>query len=602
MTEKKQNMICEEPFYDLGNEPKTNKDTYAEYDDFHYCSDPYAAAYRSFTPRQMPSLEKIIEKMLTDKLSKLNETASASTPVYKGEDELKFNTLLEDQQTKGSCLAGSSLNNYNKLKKNHSKLNQTIETVTENGFNQKNNQTANPTICSKYSQKMCQKSIKKVNKIQEQDKFSEVKKKVPNLYFVDTNKAYMENLLEHNDINADSPDRQYCSQPNNVSYCPASSRETISLEKVIDDIITTKIETLTEMEKVWSPLKETASDIIYDNRKEIKEADHTHLAQGSLNQEQHDIEKNYLATANAINCEELQIKNTGIRGQPKQKIPLPTPRKNRQVFDKKDDQANGLEEAVKVKSRTFDEAMYEDVDADHTHLAQGSLNQEQRDIDKNYLATANAINCEELQIKNTGIHGKPKQKRPLPTPRNNRQVFYKKDDQANGLEEAATVKSSSFDEAIYEDIGLVCLNSGYHQFPQNEEDIYIDNMNLLKKVPVNKDVSHSKEEMSQTCKLQEDGSMNWLGSAKDNLLKKTLAENEFLKSKIDKAIGELKKKATLSYFPDESEVNLSILSFFNTIFCYSDALIDAALKLDAYISRLFLQKLLRFDNTNYYLW
>ena len=504
-------MICEEPFYDLGNESKTNKDTYAEYDDFHYCSDPYAAAYRSFTPRQMPSLEKIIEKMLTDKLSKLNETATASTPVYKGEDELKFNTLLEDQQTKGSCLAGSSLNNYNKLKKNHSKLNQTIETVTENGFNQKNDQTANPTICSKYSQKMCQKSIKKVNKIQEQDKFSEVKKKVPNLYFVDTNKAYMENLLEHNDINAESPDRQYCSQPNNVSYCPASSRETISLEKVIDDIITTKIETLTEMEKVWSPLKETASDVIYDNRKEIKEADHTHLAQGSLNQEQHDIEKNYLATANAINCEELQIKNTGI-------------------------------------------------------------------------------------------HGKPKQKRPLPTPRNNRQVFYKKDDQANGLEEAATVKSSSFDEAIYEDIGLVCLNSGYHQFPQNEEDIYIDNMNLLKKVPVNKDVSHSKEEMSQTCKLQEDGSMNWLGSAKDNLLKKTLAENEFLKSKIDKAIGELKKKATLSYFPDESEVNLSILSFFNTIFCYSDALIDAALKLDAYISRLFLQKLLRFDNTNYYLW
>ena len=595
-------MICEEPFYDLGNEPKTNKDTYAEYDDFHYCSDPYAAAYRSFTPRQMPSLEKIIEKMLTDKLSKLNETATASTPVYKGEDELKFNTLLEDQQTKGSCLAGSSLNNYNKLKKNHSKLNQTIETVTENGFNQKSNQTANPTICSKYSQKMCQKSIKKVNKIQEQDKFSEVKKKVPNLYFVDTNKAYMENLLEHNDINAESPDRQYCSQPNNVSYCPVSSRETISLEKVTDDIITTKIETLTEMEKVWSPLKETASDIIYDNRKEIKEADHTHLAQASLNQEQRDIEKNYLATANAINCEELQIKNTGIRGQPKQNIPLPTPRKNRQVFDKKDDQTNGLEEAVKVKSRTFHEAMYGNVDADHTHLAQGSLNQEQRDIDKNYLATANAINCEELQIKNTGIHGKPKQKRPLPTPRNNRQVFYKKDDQANGLEEAATVKSSSFDEAIYEDIGLVCLNSGYHQFPQNEEDIYIDNMNLLKKVPVNKDVSHSKEEMSQTCKLQEDGSMNWLGSAKDNLLKKTLAENEFLKSKIDKAIGELKKKATLSYFPDESEVNLSILSFFNTIFCYSDALIDAALKLDAYISRLFLQKLLRFDNTNYYLW
>ena len=549
-------MICEEPFYDLGNESKTNKDTYAEDDDFHYCSDSYAAAYLSFTPRQMPSLEKIIEGMLTDKLSKLKETATASTPVYKGEDELKFNTLLEDQQTKGSCLAGSSLNNYNKLKKNHSKLNQTIETVTENGFNQKSNQTANPAICSKYSQKMCQKSIKNVNKIQEQDKFSEVKKKVPNLYFVDTNKAYMENLLEHNDINAESPDRQYCSQPNNVSYCPVSSRETISLEKVIDDIITTKIEMLTEMEKVWSPLKETASDIIYDNRKEIKEADHTHLAQASLNQEQRDIEKNYLATANAINCEELQIKNTGIRGQPKQNIPLPTPRKNRQVFDKKDDQANGLEETVKVKSRTFHEAMYGNVDADHTHLAQGSLNQEQRDIDKNYLATANTINGEELQIKNTDIHGKPIQKRPLPTPRNNRQVFYEKDDQANGLEEAAKVKSSSFDEAIYEDIGLVCLNSGYHQFPQNEEDIYIDNINLLKKVPVNKDVSHSKEEMSQTCKLQEDGSMNWLGSAKDNLLKKTLAENEFLKSKIDKAIGELKKKATLSYFPDESEVNL----------------------------------------------
>ena len=276
---------------------------------------------------------------------------------------------------------------------------------------------------------MCQKSIKKVNKIQEQDKFSEVKKKVPNLYFVDTNKAYMENLLEHNDINAESPDRQYCSQPNNVSYCPVSLRETISLEKVIDDIITTKIETLTEMEKVWSPLKETASDIIYDNRKEIKEADHTHLAQASLNQEQRDIEKNYLATANAINCEELQIKNTGIRGQPKQNIPLPTPRKNRQVFDKKDDQANGLEETVKVKSRTFHEAMYGNVDADHTHLAQGSLNQEQRDIDKNYLATANTINGEELQIKNTDIHGKPKQKRPLPTPGSSRQVFYKEDDQ-----------------------------------------------------------------------------------------------------------------------------------------------------------------------------
>ena len=362
MTEKKQNMISEEPVYDLGNESKTNKDMYAEDDDLHYCSDSYAAAYLSFTPRQMPSLEKIIEKILTDKLSKLNKKpATASTPVYKGEDELKPNTLLEDQQTKGSCLAGSSLNIYN-----HSKLNKTIETVAENSFNQKINQTANPTICSKHSYKH---------------------------------------------INAESIDRQYCSQPNNVSYCPVSPRETISLEKVIDYIITAKIKPLTEMEKVWSPLKETASDIIYDNRKGMKGADHTHLAQASLNQEQRDIEKNYLATANAINCEELQIKNTGIRGQPKQKIPLPTPRKNRQVFDKKDDQANGLEEAVKVKSRTFHEAIYRNADADHTHLAQGSLNQEQRDIGKNYLATANAINCEELQIKNTDIHGKPKQKK-----------------------------------------------------------------------------------------------------------------------------------------------------------------------------------------------
>ena len=211
---------------------------------------------------------------------------------------------------------------------------------------------------------------------------------------------------------------------------------------------------------------------------------------------------------------------------------------------------------MKVKSRTFHEAMYGNVDADHSHLAQGTLNQEQRDVGKNYLATANAINCEELQIKNTDIHGKPKQKRPLPTPGSSRQVFYKEDDQVNSLEEAAKVKSSSFDEAIYKDIGLVYLNSSYQQFHQNEEDIHIDNMNLPKKDPFNKDVSQSKEEMSQTCKIQEDGSMNWLGSAKDNLLKKNLAENEFLKSKIEKAIVELKKKATLSYFPDDSEVNL----------------------------------------------
>ena len=135
-------------------------------------------------------------------------------------------------------------------------------------------------------------------------------------------------------------------------------------------------------------------------------------------------------------------------------------------------------------------------------------------------------------------------------------MFYKEDDQVNSLEEAAKVKSSSFDEAIYKDIGLVYLNSSYQQFHQNEEDIHIDNMNLPKKDPFNKDVSQSKEEMSQTCKIQEDGSMNWLGSAKDNLLKKNLAENEFLKSKIEKAIVELKKKATLSYFPDDSEVNL----------------------------------------------
>ena len=150
----------------------------------------------------------------------------------------------------------------------------------------------------------------------------------------------------------------------------------------------------------------------------------------------------------------------------------------------------------------------------------------------------------------------PNKKKPLPTPRSKRQVFDKEDDQANGLEQAAKVKSSSFDEAIYEDIDLVCLNSGYQQVHKNEEDIHIDNMNLLKKDPFNQDVSHSKEEMSQTCKLQEDGSMNCFGSEKDNLLKKTLAKNEFLKSMIEETIGELKKKTTLSYFPDESEVNL----------------------------------------------
>ena len=448
VAETKRDVNWEEAVYDQVSEFETNNETFGKDDDFKYCSDPYDVAYRSCTPRQMLSLENVIERLLTEKLPVLKETAASCTPLYKRESELNFNALLEDQQAKVSYLAGATSNNYDKLEINPAKLNQIIETAKKNSFDNKDRQAENTNICSKYSPKMVesspQKLIKKV-KLEEQDKILEVKKKEENTIFVDETYDYTKNSLEYNNNNADNYDRYYCSDPNNVPYRPVTPRETISLEKVIDNIITKKIATLTEAEKTKVPENKTASDIIYVNTKEIKVADHNNLAQASLN-----------------------------------------------------------------------------------------------------------------------MCSNNKQKRPLPAPRNNRQVLYKKNDQDKDLEKVVEGKSSNFEESVHGNVGQPGLNTGHHPFQQNEEELLKDHMHLLKNFPVNKDISHSKREIFPTPQLQKGQSLNWHDSAKENLLKRTLAENEFLKSKIEKAMGELKKKATLSYFPDESEVNLFLLRQRNT--------------------------------------
>ena len=443
VAETKQNVNWEEVIYDNVSEYETNSETYEKDDDFKYCSDPYDVAYRSCTPRQMLSLENLIERVLTEKLPVLKETTSACTPPYKRQNELNFNALLKDQQEKVSYLAGATSNNYDKLEMNPSKLKQSNETAWENSFDNKDHQLEHTNMGSKSPPKMLQfspqKLIKKV-KLEEQDKILEVKKKEENTIFVDKKFDYLKNSLEYNDKNAYNYDRYYCSDPNNVPYRPVTPREAISLDKVIDNIITEKIATLTEAEKARVPVNKTAGDIIYVNRKEIEVADPNHLAQASLNM-----------------C------------------------------------------------------------SNH------------------------------------------KQKRPLPAPRNNRQLLYKKNDQYKDLEKAVEGKSSNFEESIHGNTDLPCLNTGHYLFHQEEEKLFEDHMHLQKNVPVNKDISHSKKEIFPTCQLQKCQSLNWNDSEKENLLRRTLAENEFLKSKIEKAMGELKKKATLSYFPDESEVNLFLL-------------------------------------------
>ena len=436
VAETKRNKDWEEPVYDHVNEYETNSENFGGDDDFKYCSDPYDVAYRSCTPRQMLSLENVIERLLIEKIPALKETASACTPQYKRESELIFNALLEDQQEKVSYLAGAKSNNYDKLDINPPKLNQIIETARKNSFDDKDHQAENTNMCSNNSPKMLQFSpqnlIKRV-KFEGKDKILEVKKKEEN-----KNYDYTKNSLEYNNNNIDNSDRYYCSDPNNVPYRPVTPRETVSLEKVIDNIITKKIATLTEAEKAKVPVNKIANnDIVYVNRKEIEVANHNHLARTSLN-----------------------------------------------------------------------------------------------------------------------MCSNQKQKRPLPAPRNNRQALYKKNDQDKDLEKAEEGKSSNFEESIHGNTGLPCLNIDYQPFQQNEEELNKDHMHLLKNVPANKDISRSKKE---TFQLQRGQSLNWHDSAKENLLKKTLAENEFLKSKIEKAMGELKKKATLSYFPDESEVNLFLL-------------------------------------------
>lgn len=137
VAETKQNVNWEEAIYDNVSENETKSETYEKDDDFKYCSDPYDVAYRSCTPRQMLSLENLIERVLTEKLPVLKETTSACTPPYKRQNELNFNALLKDQQEKDSYLAGATSNNYDKLEMNPSKLKQSNETAWENSFDNK---------------------------------------------------------------------------------------------------------------------------------------------------------------------------------------------------------------------------------------------------------------------------------------------------------------------------------------------------------------------------------------------------------------------------------------------------------------------------------